>query len=134
MDYGDSDWFLDMFGCLLMLGFMGIISVAILGGRDNVAMVKYTTADDIIEFEVTQEDIDGASKYSPYDCPIARAIHRTVEKNVGVGWLLAGIYWSYNERSIPYTHNYMARIKKFDATGEMLPFKGKLTKEYPYGR
>jgi hypothetical protein len=92
-----------------------------------------TKQDLVINFSVTQDDIDAAllplSRINvARDCPIGQALFRAIGRHAYVGWLEASIYWEFGQKPTIYKHNYEFRIKRFDTTGVMEPFNGALTR------
>ncbi len=94
-------------------------------------------APNVIEFEVTYEDLTNGHRNDPYRCPMALAIKRATGRySVGVGPYEASV--DYGERKqvtkayakkMPaiYDHKYKDFVTSVDIGHPVLPFKGRLT-------
>jgi hypothetical protein len=98
--------------------------------------VKYSRLSNVIDFEVTQEDIDKGGRGAS-TCPVALAINRATGAFAMVGWLDASIYWGDTEqitlnyakrRATVYSHNRSSWVKAFDYGQPVRPFVGRLTR------
>ena len=68
---------------------------------------------DTFTFDVTQDDIDGATKCCSTHCPIARAINRTMELKYGSASVLGTNYChpisiARSIRTHPFDRNYLS--------------------------